>query len=97
MEAEKLEDCLAKADVVYMTRIQKERFPSKKFSERIQNSFLLRMRHIDALSGQAIIMHPLPRNHEIHPEIDFDPRAAYFKQAQNGLYLRMALLKMILS
>lgn len=49
------------------------------------------------LTSQAIVMHPLPRNNEIHPEVDFDPRAAYFRQAQNGLYLRMALLKMILA
>lgn len=97
LETDRLNETLKNADVVYMTRIQKERFASPKLYEEIKNAFILHNGMMENLSGQAIIMHPLPRNYEIHPEVDFDPRAAYFRQAQNGLYLRMALLELILA
>ncbi len=91
-----LDDAIGSADVLYMTRIQKERFASPKEYEKHKNDFILTKRHLLAMKKKSIIMHPLPRVNEIAPEIDADPRAAYFRQAQNGLYVRMALLQMLL-
>jgi len=63
-----------------------------RFHHQVKDLFLLKKEHLKDLKKEAIIMHPLPRVNEIDPEIDKDPRAAYFRQAQNGLYIRMALL-----
>ena len=93
---EDLESVLPKIDVLYMTRIQKERFASLQEYDRIKNAFVLNTRLISKIKKKSIIMHPLPRVTEISPEVDSDPRAAYFRQAQNGLYMRMALLEMLL-
>jgi aspartate carbamoyltransferase catalytic subunit len=92
VETSSLEDCLSKIDVLYMTRVQKERFADIFEYEKVKNSFLLKMEHVNKLKSDARILHPLPRVNEIDPEIDKDKRAAYFRQAQNGLYVRMALL-----
>ncbi len=92
IESDNLEDMLPKADVVYMTRVQKERFENVADYEKVKNAFLLTFDHLTFMKKDAIIMHPLPRVNEIDLAIDADPRAAYFREAQNGLYVRMALL-----
>lgn len=81
-------------DIIYQTRIQKERGSSITEAERF---YTVDREILNLMKKDAIIMHPLPRVNEIAPEVDNDPRAAYFRQAENGLYVRMALLKMILS
>lgn len=95
-ELHTLDDSLPKVDVLYMTRVQKERFPNVADYEKVKDLFLLKSDHIKKLKKDAIIMHPLPRINEIDPDIDKDSRAAYFRQAQNGLYVRMALLLHVL-
>lgn len=92
IETNSLDEYLPKIDVLYMTRVQKERFTDTLEYEKVKDSFLLKMEHVNKLKSDAIILHPLPRVNEIDPEIDKDKRAAYFRQAQNGLYIRMALL-----
>jgi aspartate carbamoyltransferase catalytic subunit len=97
VESQDLDAVLPQVDVIYQTRIQKERFADEasylalKGVYRIDASTLARMRK------EAIVMHPLPRVDEIAPEVDADPRAAYFRQARNGLYIRMALLDKVLA
>ncbi len=86
-----------KVDVIYQTRIQKERFGDRTEDyEKAKGQYIIDKSILDIMRKDAIIMHPLPRVDEIRPEVDADPRAAYFRQAQNGLYTRMALLKMVL-
>lgn len=92
VELDELNGTLPEVDVLYMTRVQKERFANVADYEKVKDSFILTPEHVAKLKGDAIIMHPLPRINEINPEIDNDSRAAYFRQAQNGLYVRMALL-----
>ena len=94
-ESDNLESILPKIDVLYMTRIQKERFSSTKLYKRVKNSFVLNKKMLDKLNKRAVIMHPLPRVNEISREVDDDKRAAYFRQARNGLYIRMALLNLL--
>ncbi len=91
-ESDTLETVLPNIDVLYMTRIQKERFLSTRLYERVKNSFTLNKKALSRLAAHAIIMHPLPRVNEISGDVDDDRRAAYFRQAKNGLYIRMALL-----
>ncbi len=86
-----------KVDVIYQTRIQKERFGDRTEDyEKAKGQYIIDKSILDIMRKDAIIMHPLPRVDEIRPEVDADPRAAYFRQAKNGLYTRMALLKMVL-
>lgn len=92
VETDNLEEVLPKVDVLYMTRVQKERFANINDYNKVKDSYLLKTEHVKKLKSDAIIMHALPRVNEIDPEIDKDSRAAYFRQAQNGLYIRMALL-----
>lgn len=94
-ERETLEQDLSSVDVIYMTRVQKERFPTLDEYNRVRECCVLNREVLDRLSANAIIMHPLPRISEITPDIDSDPRAAYFRQATNGLYVRMALLELL--
>lgn len=82
----------SEVDVLYMTRIQKERFPSEGEYLKAAGQYLIDQSILDVMKEQAIILHPLPRAGEILPEVDGDPRAAYFRQATNGVYIRMALL-----
>lgn len=96
-EFESIEPALETSDVIYMTRIQKERFASPEEYKKHKDDFILTKKHLGKMKSKAIIMHPLPRNNEIAPEVDADPRAAYFRQAQNGLYIRMALLEILLT
>ncbi|HEV7467199.1 MAG TPA: aspartate carbamoyltransferase [Candidatus Dormibacteraeota bacterium] len=84
------------ADVVYQTRIQKERFADPAEFGRARGDTRIDARLMERLPERAIVMHPLPRVDEIHPEVDADPRAAYFRQARNGVAVRMALLEMLL-
>ncbi len=91
-EKNNLEDILPKLDVLYMTRVQKERFLNIAEYEKVKDSFILKINDVKKLKDTAIILHPLPRVNEIDHEIDSDKRAAYFRQAQNGLYVRMSLL-----
>lgn len=91
-----LEEVLLEVDVLYVTRIQKERFASEAEYQKLKGSYIIDTASLKKLKKSAIIMHPLPRVDEIAPEVDSDPRAAYFRQAKNGLYLRMALLAEIL-
>ncbi|MBP3962337.1 aspartate carbamoyltransferase [Paenibacillus lignilyticus] len=81
------------ADVFYQTRIQKERFPSPEEYSKAEGKYIIDRKLLDEMKASAMILHPLPRAGEIHPEVDSDPRAAYFRQAQNGLYIRMALVE----
>ena len=84
-------------DVVYQTRIQKERFGDRSADyERCRGVYVINRASLSLMRPNAIVMHPLPRLDEIAMEVDEDPRAAYFRQAQNGLYVRMALLTMAL-
>lgn len=91
-ELNNLEDKLPELDVLYMTRVQKERFENKEDYENVKDLFIFRKEYLNKMKKSAIIMHPLPKINEIETEVDLDPRAAYFRQAQNGLYVRMALL-----
>lgn len=94
-ETESLQSVLAESDILYMTRVQKERFASLDVYERLKDSFVLTQKDLDVLPSHAAIMHPLPRVNEVPAFTDSDKRAAYFREAQNGLYVRMALLKWV--
>jgi len=85
------------ADCIYMTRVQKERFHSADDYEAAASKYILTKEIVETMQKDAIIMHPLPRVDEIPPEVDDDPRARYFQQALNGLYIRMALLYLLLN
>jgi aspartate carbamoyltransferase catalytic subunit len=96
-EESDLNKVLPEVNVVYQTRVQKERFGDRIADyERCRGLYVIDRASLSQMQPNAIIMHPLPRVDEIAMEVDQDPRAAYFRQAQNGLYVRMALLKMIL-
>jgi aspartate carbamoyltransferase catalytic subunit len=97
VETNWLGDTLGDVDVLYMTRVQKERFESPELYEQVRNKFVLAGDDLVLLNKSAIIMHPLPRVNEIAPAVDADPRAAYFRQARNGLPVRMALLQLTLA
>ena len=92
-----LDKVLPEVNVVYQTRIQKERFGDRLADyEQCRGVYLITSESLRLMKPNAIVMHPLPRLDEIAMEVDSDPRAAYFRQAQNGLYVRMALLSMVL-
>ncbi|MEK7071315.1 MAG: aspartate carbamoyltransferase [Patescibacteria group bacterium] len=91
-ETQNLEDALKNADVIYMTRVQKERFSNIEDYNKVKDLCLLKPEHLKLMKAKSAIMHPLPRVNEIDSALDSDPRAAYFRQAKNGLYVRMALL-----
>jgi aspartate carbamoyltransferase catalytic subunit len=95
MEYGDLNEVLPSVDCVYMTRIQKERMSQKNYN-KAKGKYIINKNNIGLMKPDSIIMHPLPRIDEISPEVDFDKRAFYFKQAENGLYIRMALLKVLL-
>jgi aspartate carbamoyltransferase catalytic subunit len=96
-EKEYLENVLSDVDCVYMTRIQRERFHDPEDYKQAAGKFILTAAKIQHMKADAIIMHPLPRVNEIPPDVDQDPRSRYFEQAQNGLYIRMALLYLLLA
>ncbi|KAF2734952.1 carbamoyl-phosphate synth [Polyplosphaeria fusca] len=90
-------EIIANTDVLYCTRVQKERFPDLAHFERVKDAYVIDNKVMKSAKANMIIMHPLPRNNEIHEELDFDPRAAYFRQMRYGLYTRMALLAMVMA
>jgi aspartate carbamoyltransferase catalytic subunit len=96
-EHQNLDSVLESCDVFYLTRVQKERFASEADYLAVKDAFILDLPTVQKMKKEAIILHPLPRVNEIAPEVDADPRAAYFRQAKNGLYLRMALLNYLLT
>ncbi len=97
VEETDLDKVLPEVDVVYQTRIQKERFGDRIADyEQCRGVYVISSESLRLMKANAIVMHPLPRLNEIAMEVDRDPRAAYFRQAQNGLYVRMALLSMVL-
>ncbi len=89
---ESWDSVIGSIDVLYMTRIQKERFESPEKYQELKDSFILTADDVAKMKPKAIILHPLPRVNEIDPAVDADPRAKYFEQVRNGLFLRMALL-----
>ena len=97
IETEDLDAVLPEVDVVYQTRIQKERFADPDAYLALKGIYRIDNRSLGLMRKYAIVMHPLPRVDEIAPEVDSDPRAAYFCQAHNGLHIRMALLNLLLA
>jgi aspartate carbamoyltransferase len=95
-ETDSLEDALSKGDVLYMTRIQKERFADPAEYERLKNSYILTREMVERLRPELTIMHPLPRVNEITTDVDSLSTAAYFRQAGNGVLIRMALIASVL-
>ncbi|MBR1913081.1 MAG: aspartate carbamoyltransferase [Treponema sp.] len=91
-EAERLEDVIGDLDILYMTRVQKERFFNEQDYIRLKDSYILNQDKMRLARKDMIVLHPLPRVNEIAPEVDSDPRAAYFKQVRYGMYARMALI-----
>ena len=95
-EVEKLEDAMGELDVLYMTRVQKERFFNEEDYIRMKDCYILDKDKMKLAKPDMYVLHPLPRVNEISVEVDDDPRAAYFKQVQNGVYVRMALIMTLL-
>ena len=95
-EVVRLEDALPKLDLLYMTRVQKERFFNEEDYVRMKDFYILDAKKMELAPKDMYVLHPLPRVNEISVEVDDDPRAAYFKQAQYGVYIRMALILTLL-
>ena len=95
-EAASLEEVLPETDVLYVTRVQKERFADLADYEKVAGAYVINTEVMKAAKDRMIVMHPLPRVTEINMDFDDDPRAAYFRQMEYGLYVRMALLAMVL-
>jgi len=95
-EVSSLENAIFDLDILYMTRIQKERFSSEEEYKRVENCFILNKDLLKNAHDEMMIMHPLPRNKEISFDVDDDKRAWYFRQAKFGMYVRMALLLKLL-
>ncbi|RHQ27352.1 aspartate carbamoyltransferase [Clostridiaceae bacterium AF29-16BH] len=95
-EVERIEDVMPKLDVLYMTRVQKERFFNEEDYVRLKDFYILNNQKMKLAKDDMIVMHPLPRVNEISVEVDKDPRAAYFRQVQYGVYARMALILTLL-
>ena len=93
---ESLEDAIPELDILYMTRIQQERFPSWEEYEKLKDSFILTRAMLKTAKEDMIVLHPLPRVNEIDVDVDEDPRACYFYQALMGKYIRMALILYLL-
>ncbi|GIM30491.1 aspartate carbamoyltransferase [Clostridium polyendosporum] len=96
MEVEKLEDVMGSLDILYMTRVQKERFFNEEEYLRLRDSYILTEEKMKLAKNDMIVLHPLPRVNEISNEVDNDKRAYYFKQAKYGMYVRMALIAKLL-
>src|SRR6056297_4282684 len=95
-EHERIEDCIGQLDILYMTRVQKERFFNEEDYIRLKDTYILDNEKMKKAKEDMIVMHPLPRVNEIANEIDNDPRAYYFKQAKMGMYVRMGLISKLL-
>ena len=95
-EVTTMEEVLPELDILYMTRVQKERFLDEEEFERLKDSFILNPERMKAAKPDMIVLHPLPRVNEITRDVDNDPRAAYFRQVENGKFVRMALIYTLL-
>ena len=95
-ETADLEGAIGKLDILYMTRIQRERFPDPAVYERLKESYILTPEKLAGAKADLAVLHPLPRVNEISVRVDDDPRACYFKQVLNGKYMRMALILKLL-
>lgn len=95
-EVERLEDAIPKLDILYMTRVQKERFFNEEEYMRMKDYYILDKAKMELAKDDMIVLHPLPRVNEISIEVDDDPRACYFKQVKYGMYMRMALILKLL-
>ena len=95
-EVERLEDVIGDLDLLYMTRVQKERFFNEEDYVRLKDFYILDKKKMKLAGPDMLVLHPLPRVNEISVEVDNDPRAAYFKQVQYGVYVRMALILTLL-
>lgn len=95
-EVEKLEDAMGELDVLYMTRVQKERFFNEEDYVRLKDFYILTKEKMELAKDDMIVLHPLPRVNEISVDVDDDPRARYFRQAQYAVYVRMALILTLL-
>ena len=95
-EVEKLEDAMGELDVLYMTRVQKERFFNEEDYVRLKDFYILTKEKMELAKDDMIVLHPLPRVNEISVDVDDDPRACYFRQAQYAFYVRMALILTLL-
>ena len=91
-----MEEVMDKLDILYMTRVQKERFLDEEEFDRVKDSFVLDAEKMKSAREDMIILHPLPRVNEITREVDNDPRAVYFRQVENGKFVRMALIYKLL-
>lgn len=96
VETRNLEESLPELDILYMTRVQQERFFNEEDYIRLKNSYILTKEKLSLAPADMAVLHPLPRVNEITLDVDDDPRAAYFEQAQNGVYMRMALIMTLL-
>ena len=96
VELERLEDAMPELDILYMTRVQRERFFNEEEYMRMKDFYILDNAKMNMAKEDMLVLHPLPRVNEISVEVDKDPRAAYFKQAQYGVYVRMALILKLL-
>ena len=95
-EVERLEDAMPSLDVLYMTRVQKERFFNEEDYIRMKDFYILDAKKMELAKEKMLVLHPLPRVNEIETSVDADPRAAYFRLAKNGKYIRMALILKLL-
>lgn len=95
-EVERLEDAMPQLDILYMTRVQQERFFNEEEYLRMKGFYILDEEKMELAKEDMLVLHPLPRVNEISVEVDDDPRAAYFRQAQYGVYIRMALILTLL-
>jgi aspartate carbamoyltransferase len=96
VQLESLDSIIGELNVLYVTRIQKERFANLVEFEKVKDSFYIGPKLLQKAKDSMIVMHPLPRNQELDPAVDSDPRAAYFREMENGMFVRMALLALIL-
>jgi aspartate carbamoyltransferase catalytic subunit len=95
-ELRSLEEAIPSLDILYMTRVQKERFFNEEDYIRLKDTYILNSKKLSLAKEDMLVLHPLPRVNEIAVEVDEDPRAVYFKQAQFGVYVRMALIILLL-
>lgn len=96
LEVEKLEDVIGDLDILYMTRVQRERFFNEADYIRLKDSYILDKKKLDLSKKDLKVLHPLPRVNEISIEVDDDPKACYFRQVKNGMFVRMALMAKLL-
>ena len=96
IETSSLESSIPELDILYMTRVQRERFFNEEDYIRLKDSYILDKHKMQNAKNDMYILHPLPRVNEINPELDNDERAKYFEQAQYGVYIRMALIMTLL-